>query len=165
MNVALQYANENGVVMVAAAGNNGGNVSLLFPASSAKTLGDLIAVGSSDYTTSTVITQSPFSDMANSNVPYSYVNAPGANVLGYSYPSLGSALRIGWGSGTSYAAPIVAAEIAILEEALLDAYPRLGQDQTELAAASVYCVTVGLVGVTSNPAPNASGSSPSVYFS
>lgn len=162
VSTALEYATKNGVVVCISSGNDGGDVPLGFPASQAKLLGNVIAVGSSDWPgTSTKITQSPFSEMADSVTPYNYVQAPGANVLGYALTNGSTPASIKYNSGTSFASPIVAAEIALIQQAIMEASPN--SSQIEIAAASVHNLTLGLVGILTNPNPSPTGHSPNPY--
>lgn len=122
----------------------------------------LIAVGSTDWPgTSAKITQSPFSEMADSVTPYNYVQAPGANVLGYTLTNGSTPASIKYNSGTSFSSPIVAAEIALIQQALMEASPH--SSQIEIAAASVHNLTIGLVGILTNPNPSPAGLSPNPY--
>ncbi|QFY42257.1 S8 family serine peptidase [Candidatus Methylospira mobilis] len=144
---ALQYASDNGVIVVVASANSG-YTSPAYPAAAAQTLGNVIAVGATQYTASgSDIVQAGFSNQAGSSAAYNYVDAPGANVLGY---QIGGGVKAD--SGTSYAAPEVAAEAAVLEQAIKQSNPAL--DQTQLAAAVVHAITVGLVGVSPNVITN-----------
>lgn len=164
LQIAFQYATSKGVVIAIASGNSGGNIALGYPATVAQTLGNVIAVGASQYTTpgtTPIVTQAPFSQMASSSTPYNYVDAPGANVLGYGLTARTGTAPLDVGSGTSFSAPEVAAEAAVLEQALKQTYPNISQ--VELAAAVVHDITVGLVGVATNPIPDPYGVSPNPY--
>lgn len=161
---ALQYATSKGVIVCISSGNDGGNVPLGFPSSQAALFGDVIAVGSSDYIpagVANIVTQSPFSQMANSATPFNFVEAPGANVLGYGLTSDGGSSPIKINGGTSFSSPMVAAEAAIIEEALMKQYPTL--PQTQIAAATVHDIIIGLVGVAPNAHPDPYGPSPNPY--
>ncbi|WNV03282.1 S8 family serine peptidase [Candidatus Methylospira mobilis] len=144
---ALQYASKSGVI-VAVAASNQGYTSPTYSANTAQTLGNVIAVGATQYNAyGSDIVQAGLSNQAGSSAAYNYVDAPGANVLGY---QIGGGVKAE--SGTSYAAPEVAAEAAVLEQAIKKSNPAL--DQTQLAAAVVYAITVGLVGVSPNVITN-----------
>lgn len=159
---ALQYATSKGVVVCISSANGGGNVPLAFPATQASLFGNVIAVGASDWPgTGSVITQSPFSQMANSSKPYNFLEAPGANVLGYTLTTDTSAATIKYNSGTSFSSPMVAAEIAILEQALIKIKPT--SSLLEIAAEAVHDLTTGLVGIVTNPNPSPYGPSPNPY--
>ena len=149
---AMQNASNKGVIITIATGNEAWNTPLGSPALPAGlALGDVIAVGASQY--STTSTQASFSQMANSSTPYNYVDAPGAKVLGFSLSTTVGGPSPIVTDGTSFSAPEVAAEAAVLEQALkIIANPTLALpiNQPQLAAAAVHDITVGLVGVNPN---------------
>jgi hypothetical protein len=157
MLTALQYASSKGVIVVVAASNEG-FTSPTYPAADAQLLGNVIAVGATQYiapgTNGRIpeIVQAGFSNQAGSSAAYNYLDAPGANVLGYGLTPTGGVAAVAPGSGTSYAAPEVAAEAAVLEQAIKAANP--GIDQLQLAAQVVYDMSVGLVGVSPNVVAN-----------
>jgi subtilisin family serine protease len=147
---AMQNASQQGVIITVAAGN-AAQSSPYFPAYEAKSMGDVIAVGATQYTgnSATGIMQASFSNQAGSATAYNYVDAPGANLLGYgTMSSAGQTAPVSAQSGTSLAAPLVAAEAAILEQAIKATNP--GIDPLQLAAEVVHDITVGLVGVAAN---------------
>ena len=94
---AAYYAYKQGVVLIAAGGNNG-TEGLMYPAASNYTVRGVVAVSSKDVKTS-------FSNYARN----AFVSAPGMKVW-VPYPGLQMSLA----SGTSYASPMVAAEAVLL---------------------------------------------------
>ncbi|WP_194270083.1 S8 family peptidase [Candidatus Methylospira mobilis] len=147
---AMQNASKQGVIITVAAGNNAQN-SPDFPAYLAKSMGNVIAAGATQYSANNTsgITQASFSNQAGMSTAYDYVDAPGAYLLGYgTMTSAGQTAPVKVASGTSLAAPLVAAEAAILEQAIKAITP--GIDPLELAAEVIHDITVGLVGVAAN---------------
>ncbi|MCX5877337.1 MAG: S8 family serine peptidase [Deltaproteobacteria bacterium] len=110
LETAVQNATNHGVLVCIAAGNDGGHAPE-YPAAYAKDGGSCIAVGASQQA-GTGLCMTSFSNQAGSSTPYCFVDAPGSAILGYNQH--GQVLS--WG-GTSLAAPLVAAEAAILESA------------------------------------------------
>lgn len=107
---AMQYAYDQGVIVVAAAGNEGSSA-IDFPAAYSKVLPNVIAVGASDQAGAHDVLAS-FSNQAGSSNMYNFVDAIGTHITGY---GLNGDL-VTW-SGTSMASPLVAAEAAILKSA------------------------------------------------
>jgi subtilisin family serine protease len=110
LQAALQYAASKGVIVCMAAGNNSASTPD-YPASYAQTVSDCIAVGATQLSNS-VFSLTNFSNQAGSTSAYSFVDALGANVSGYTLNSVVQS----W-SGTSMATPLVAAEAALLKSA------------------------------------------------
>jgi len=108
LEAALNNAKNHGIIVAVAAGNSAGP-SPEVPASYAQSLSNVIAVGASSLLSASSFSQTSFSNRAGSASPYNFVDAPGQSVLGY---GLNSTIQ-NW-SGTSMAAPLVAAEAADL---------------------------------------------------
>ena len=104
---AMQYASDHGVVVVAAAGNQG-TVMPEFPAAYAKHMPDVIAVGATQSANDSYALAS-FSNHSGSNTAYNFVDALG---VGLTASDLDGSVHA-W-NGTSMAAPLVAAEVAVL---------------------------------------------------
>ncbi len=94
---AVRYANRHGVACVAAAGNDGEQAMVVYPAAYAKTLGVAALDGEA---------LSPFSNSGGHLVS---VAAPGTGVIS-AYP--GGLYGAGW--GTSFSAPLVSGTLALL---------------------------------------------------
>jgi subtilisin family serine protease len=110
LQAALQYAADHDVVVVAAAGNGAAH-GPDFPAAYGSLLPNVMAVGAAGLT-ATGCEMASFSNQAGSDQAYNYVTANGADMLGFGlHNNLWS-----W-SGTSFSAPLVAAQAAILESA------------------------------------------------
>jgi subtilisin family serine protease len=144
---ALQYAASKGVVVAIAAGNSGA-ASPAYPAAYAQSVSDAIAVGALQQSGSS-LTLAGFSNQAGGTTPYSFVDAAGVNLKGYNNSG-----QVVTESGTSMATPLVAAEAAVLEQAILAAHP--GEALTQVAAQVVADITqtatpLSLVGVASTP--------------
>ena len=107
---AMQYAYDHGVVVVAAAGNDA-TAGVEYPAAYAKQFSNVIAVGASQSGAHDDVMAS-FSNTAGSDSVYNFVDAIGTGIKGFTLD--GSTAT--W-SGTSMAAPLVAAEVAILKSA------------------------------------------------
>ncbi len=108
---AVQANVDAGVVVVAAAGNDGRNNDLIpfYPASFE--IDGLIAVAASDHND----LMAPFSNYGADSVDLA---APGQNVVGGSLPN-----DFGVGSGTSFAAPHVTGAVALVKAMRLDLDP------------------------------------------
>jgi subtilisin family serine protease len=143
---ALQYADNQGAIVVLSSGNEGMSAPT-FPASSATTIGNVIAVGSTQYMVSGATyqgtTQTSTSSQAGSSAVYDYLDAPGANVLAYGIGSTSNTAVVT--SGTSFAAPLISAELAIVEQAILASSPNISAQV--LSAVAIHDVSIGLVGV------------------
>lgn len=106
---ALQYAKDHNVLVVMAAGNNGG-ATPLDPAAYAKQFDNCLAVGALQCNSTTgAISMASFSNQAGSTTPYGFVDAAGQGVVGYTVGG-GTA---SW-AGTSMAAPLAAAAAALV---------------------------------------------------
>jgi subtilisin len=101
LQAAIQYATDRGVLVISAAGNNGG-VSPLFPASLASQVG--VAVGAVDR-----YNQMPRFSARSGATPVSYVVAPGVDIFS-TIPNNG----YGFSTGTSMAVPHMAGVAALL---------------------------------------------------
>jgi subtilisin family serine protease len=101
---ALQYADDAGVLVVIASGNEYASEPAP-PAIAAQEIDGILAVGAIDI--DGLIAD--FSNDAGSSTPYGYVVAAGVGVEVYDLNG-----DIVWYDGTSFAAPLVAAEAAIL---------------------------------------------------
>jgi len=132
---ALNNAATHGVIVCMAAGNSGA-LSPQYPATYAQSVSTTIAVGASiQNLNGTTVAFSASSNQAGSTDPYNYVNAPGVHVLAY---GLNGVLEP-W-SGTSFATPLVTAEVAVI----LSAYAGLSATQVVQA---VVNTTVSLIGI------------------
>ena len=109
---AVQHARESGVIVIAAAGNDGTDEPPYFPASSTATL-SVASLGSADIK----------SDFSNYDETVS-LSAPGERILA---PYINGEWAVG--SGTSFAAPFIAGQAALV----LSALPSLGTDAHEAA--------------------------------
>ena len=107
---AIRYADAHGVIVVAAAGNSAAGTTN-FPAAYAEFLPNVIAVGATNATQSSVA-MSDFSNHAGTDKPYNFVDAIGVDILG-----IGLNDQEGYWSGTSMATPYISAEAAILKQA------------------------------------------------
>lgn len=130
---ALKNASSHGVIVCIAAGNDGSSQPD-YPAHYAQTIADCIAVGATQSSGSGFAMAS-FSDKAGSASAYNFVDAPGVGIKGY-----GLAGKIYSWSGTSMAAPLVAAEAADL----LSVHTSLTVDQI---VQDIVHGTVSLVGL------------------
>ncbi len=108
LQIAMQYASDHGVVVVAAAGNQS-TVMPEFPAAYAKHMTDVIAVGASQ-SMNDGYTMASFSNHSGGSTAYNFVDAVGVGLTAFDLDGQMHA----W-NGTSMAAPLVAAEVAILE--------------------------------------------------
>lgn len=108
---ALQYAASHDVLVAAAAGNNLSNAPN-YPAVYATTNKNVCAVGAT-FSMNGAEVFNAVSSKAGSNTAYNYVNAGGTAVTGYDKAGAVTTM-----SGTSMAAPLVAAEMAILKQAI-----------------------------------------------
>jgi len=107
LQTAMQYASDHGVVVVAAAGNQG-TVMPEFPAAYAKQMPEVIAVGASQLVNEGYAMAS-FSNHSGGSTAYNFVEALG---VGITATDLDGSTHV-W-NGTSMAAPLVAAEVAVL---------------------------------------------------
>jgi subtilisin family serine protease len=105
---ALTNASDHGVIVCMAAGNSSATAPQ-YPAQYAKQINTTIAVGSVTQNLDGSITWASSTNTAGSVVPYNYIDAPGAKVLGY---GLNGAIQ-NW-TGTSFATPYVSAAAANL---------------------------------------------------
>jgi hypothetical protein len=137
---ALTYAQQHGVLVTAAAGNSGSN-SLVFPASYAKSLDNVIAVGATTQNE----TMASFSNKAGSGSPFEFLDAPGVNVQGYNHKGL-----VVTQSGTSMSSAFVAAELADLMQAERSINPTLTDSQIAFSAEDSLLHGIDLIGVVTN---------------
>lgn len=133
LQTALKNASSHGVIVTIAAGNDH-TVTPDYPAAYAQGITNAIAVGATKQSGSGVAMAS-FSDQAGSATPYNFVDAPGVAIMGYGL----SGKVLSW-SGTSMAAPLVAAEAADI----LSAHTSLPVNQI---VQDIVHSTVTLVGV------------------
>jgi subtilisin len=105
---ALQYADDHGVLVVMAAGNEY-YTEPTAPAVAAQEIDGALAVGAIGQSGDDIYIPS-FSNDAGSSTPYGYVLAAGVDVEAYNLDGV----TIDDVSGTSFSAPLVAAEAAIL---------------------------------------------------
>lgn len=133
LQAALKNATSQGVIVCIAAGNEG-TATPDYPAAYAQGLADCIAVGATKQSGSGVAMAS-FSDQAGNATPYNFVDAPGVAIKGYGL----AGTVLSW-SGTSMAAPLVAAEAADM----LSAHTSLSVAQI---VQDIVHATVTLVGV------------------
>jgi subtilisin family serine protease len=117
-----------------AAGNSGATAPQ-YPAQYAKQLNTTIAVGSVAQNTDGSIAWASSTNAAGSAVPYNYIDAPGAKVLGY---GLNSVIQ-NW-NGTSFATPYVSAAAANL----LSVNSGLGGEQIVNALVNTSVDLVGM---------------------
>ncbi|QFY41391.1 S8 family serine peptidase [Candidatus Methylospira mobilis] len=148
LQAALQYAASQGVVVAIAAGNSGAS-SPAYPAAYAQTVSDVIAVGATQQSGSS-LSLAGFSNHAGSATPYNFVDAPGVNLQGYNNNG-----QVVTDSGTSMATPLVAAEAAVVEQAIATVHPEYSAAQ--IAALAVSDITqsataLSLIGVASTTA-------------
>jgi subtilisin family serine protease len=132
---ALTNAQAHGVIVVMAAGNAGAS-SAQYPAQYAQSISTAIAVGSSAQNFSgTTLAFASNSNQAGTQTAYNYIDAPGVSVLAY---GLNNVLQTY--TGTSFAAPLVTAEVADV----LSAHAGLSATQVVQA---VVNTAIGLVGL------------------
>jgi subtilisin family serine protease len=141
---ALQYAASHGVVVAIAAGNSAAS-SPAFPAYYAQTINTVLAVGATQQTGSSLVLAS-FSNQAGNTTPYRFVDALGVALSGYNANSQVITL-----SGTSVSAPLVAAEAALLMQAIAVLHP--DYNQVQIAAQVVADITqtstaLSLIGIS-----------------
>lgn len=151
LQTALQYAANHGVVVAIAAGNSGGS-SPSYPAAYAQTVSNTIAVGATQQSGSS-LTLASFSNHAGGTTAYNFVDAPGVSLQGYNAHG-----QVVTESGTSMATPLVAAEAAILEQAIYAAHPNysLTQIATQVVTDITQSATaLSLIGVASLPPTHA----------
>lgn len=103
---ALQYARDHDVVVVMAAGNDGG-ATPLNPAKYAQSYNNCLAVGALKSTT-TGLAMTSFSNHAGDG-PYNFVDAAGQDVVGFSLNQ-----QVNHWNGTSMAAPYASAAAALI---------------------------------------------------
>lgn len=103
MRNAIAYAESKGVIVVAAAGNDG-NSKIFYPAA----YPSVICVGAVD--SNGVVT-----DFSQKNETI-FVTAPGKDLVGIGYESTDSYIPKAYGAGTSYAVPHVVAAAVILKQ-------------------------------------------------
>ncbi len=107
---ALSYAQAHDVVVVAAAGNSAGSLPC-YPAAYAMLMPNVIAVGATQ-TSNVPVNMASFSNKAGTTQGYNFVTAPGVDITGF-----GTDEQLWSWSGTLVAAPLVAAQAAILTSA------------------------------------------------
>lgn len=144
---ALAYANAHDVLVSIISGNNG-KVSPSYPAIYAKTNDNVISVGATSSIVNKLDNFASYSNKAGTNIEYNYVVAPGSSVFGLGLD--GSVVKM---SGTSMAAPMVAAEMAILTQYLtgIGKYQKSNIDEMVMDYVTHGTDMVGLVGITPIP--------------
>lgn len=131
---ALEYADSRNVVVCLAAGN-GANSTPQYPAKYAQQLTNCITIGASALNADgSSLSLLASSNQAGSSVPYHFVEAPGSKILAYGLDN-----QIKSWTGTSFAAPLVAAQAAIL----LSASTGLGDSEIALAISHTAGELVG----------------------
>lgn len=134
MQAALKYANDKGVAVFCASGNDGA-LTPSYPAVYSSIYSTVCAVGA---TTNKGVSQASFSNGAGSTTAYNYLNAPGVSVQGFDLNGLISS----W-SGTSMATPLAAAEAAVLKSAApTQSYANIIKAM-ELSCSAVAAYTAG----------------------
>jgi subtilisin family serine protease len=129
--VALNYAANHGVIVTIAVGDAGAS-GPQFPAAYAQLVGNTIAVGAS-ASNGSAYTLASFSNLAGTSTPYAFVDAPGSHIFAY---GLNGQVQ-SW-SGASFAAPLVAAQAALLISA------NTGASSEQITQAIVH-TTISLV--------------------
>ena len=114
---ALSYAMAHDMVVVAAAGNSAASQPC-YPAAYGMVMPHVIAVGATQ-TSNLPGTLAAFSNQAGTTQAYNFVTAPGENIIGF-----GTDEQLWSWSGTSVAAPLIAAQAALLASAQANQHAR-----------------------------------------
>lgn len=108
LRAAVQYASDHNVVACMSSGNKTYSIPDP-PARYASSIECAIAVGASKLT-GAVYSSAYFSNLAGADTPYNYINTLGVDIAGFGLHGDAALWK-----GTSMAAPLIAAEIAVLE--------------------------------------------------
>jgi subtilisin family serine protease len=143
LEAAFKYANDHDVLISVSSGNSLGKTPNC-PASYAKTCDNVVAVGATMQVANKVDNFAAFSNKAGSNTAFNYVDAAGVAVSGFD--ATGKIVTM---NGTSMAAPMVAAEMAILKQYLEEthSYSNSVIDEMVMNYVCQGTTDIGLIGI------------------